>query len=434
MSHRRARISVLLASLSVLAAPAVARADTVTDWNLNASEALLAPPPPAANGVGQGAFAIPTFAMMHAAIFDAVNAIDHRYKPYLAAPPAKSWYSQDAAVAAAAHRVLVSGHVVGTDEQQTALAATADDLYADALAAIPDSDAKAGGIATGEAAAWAMIAARTGDGRWGEAGFLPLADPLLAGDWRPTAASGANDPGAWLRNVDPFFVRDARRFLSRGPNALTSRRYTKEYNEVKLVGEFDSAVRTDEQTNAAHFWGSSNAVETWGSLFRTLADMSPPATVDRARFYALLYLTAADTAIATWKDKAKWMFWRPVTAIQLGDDDGNPDTKGDPGWQSLIQAPPYPDHASGLSAFGGSNVATLQELFGTDRVAFGGTNRAGFTRNYTRLSEAVDEIVDARVWSGIHFRIADVQGAKIGREVARARRAHHLLRALRHHR
>ena len=327
--------------------------------------------------------------------------------------------------------MLVSGHAVATPAQQTTLEATADDLYADALAAIPEGDAKAGGIATGEAAAWAMIAARTGDGRFGLPGF-PLADPLMAGDWRPT--SGVNDPGAWLRNVDPFVVRDASRFLSRGPNALTSRRYTKEYDEVKLVGRIDSAVRTDEQTNAARFWGSSNAVETWGRLFRTLADMSPPATVDRARFYALLYLTAADSAIATWKDKAKWMFWRPATAIQLGDDDGNPDTKGDAAWQSLLPSPPYPDHASGLSAFGGSNVATLQELFGTDKVAFGATNRAGFERNYTRLSEAVDEIVDARVWSGIHFRIADVQGAKIGRDVARARRHHHLLRALHDHR
>ena len=179
-------------------------------------------------------------------------------------------------------------------------------------------------------------------------------------------------------------------------------------------------------------------------MIRTLADKRPLSAVDRARFYALIYLNTADTAIATWRDKAKWSFWRPVTAINEGDSDGNPQTEGDPDWESLIAAPPYPDHASGLSAAGGSIVATAQELFGTDRVAFSGTITPPaqpapapppepITRNYDRLSDAVDEIVDARVWSGIHFRIADVQGAKIGRDVARWRRDHPILRPLGHH-
>ena len=198
---------------------------------------------------------------------------------------------------------------------------------------------------------------------------------------------------------------------------------------MKLVGECRQRRSHGRADERSALLGQLERRRDMGSLFRTLAGMSPPATVDRARFYALLYLTAADTAIATWKDKAKWMFWRPVTAIQLGDDDGNPDTKGDPGWQSLIRRRPTPTTPRASPRSAGRTSPPLQELFGTDRVAFGGTNRAGFTRNYTRLSEAVDEIVDARVWSGIHFRIADVQGAKIGREVARARRAHHLLRA-----
>ena len=159
--------------------------------------------------------------------------------------------------------------------------------------------------------------------------------------------------------------------------------------------------------------------------------------VDRARFYALVYLTIADTAIATWRDKAEWSFWRPLTAIQQGDADGNPRTQGDTGWTSLITAPPYPDHASGLSAAGGAITATARELFGTDRVAFGGTSAppppfTAVTRSYTRLSQAADEIVDARVWSGIHFRIADVHGEKIGREVAHAVRERRILRPLRH--
>jgi len=167
--------------------------------------------------------------------------------------------------------------------------------------------------------------------------------------------------------------------------------------------------------------------------------------VERARFYALIYLSTADTAVVTWRDKAKWLYWRPVTAIHLGDEDGNPLTAGDPTWKSLVPAPPYPDHPSGLAANASSIVATAQELFGTDRVAFGGTIQPPkptpadplpppITRSYTRLSQMIDEIVDARVWSGIHFRIADVQGAKIGRDVACWRRNHPILRPLGRHR
>ena len=277
-------------------------------------------------------------------------------------------------------------------------------------------------MAVGKAAAWAMIAARTGDGRFGPFRFT---DGTQIGEWRPTTP-GVTDGGAWLKDIDPFFVRDPDRFRSRGPNALTSRAYAREYDEVKSLGRTISATRTPDQTDAARFWGTVNAVTTWTRLVRELAVVRPMAAVDRARFYALIYLTAADGAIATWRDKAEWSFWRPLTAIQQGDADGNPRTEGDPGWTSLITAPPYPDHASGLSAAGGAITDTARELLGTDRVEFGATVTpavgAPVTRDYTRLSQAREEIVDARVWSGIHFRIADVHGAKIGRDVA-ARRA-----------
>jgi hypothetical protein len=344
----------------------------------------------------------------------------------------------------AAYRVLVDGDVVAPAQRQ-ALKDELKPVYDAAIGALEPGPARDGGVATGEAAAWAMIAARTGDGRFGEPGF-PLPPHghavLEPGDWRPTG--GVNDPGAWLRNVEPFFVRDPDRFLSRGPNDLTSRAYAREYAEVKSLGKSDSTERTGEQTDTARFWGTVNAVGTSAMLVRTLAELRPMTLVDRARFYALIYLNTADTAIATWRDKAKWSFWRPVTAINLGDTDGNPQTVGDPSWASLIPTPPYPDHASGLSAVGGSIAATAQELFGTDRVTFGGTITPPpppppdppfppITQNYSRLSQLVDSIVDARVWSGIHFRIADVAGAKIGREVARWRRGHAILRPLRHH-
>ncbi len=433
MTAHRPRLCLFLAIASTAALllfSAPARADNITEWSENASRALF----PA-----QGAIAFPHMAMVHAAMFDAVNAIDRRYKPYLVAPRAKPWFSQDAAAATAAYRVLVDGDVVAPD-QRVALRTTLTPVYKTAIDAIDEGPARDGGIHVGEAAAWTMIASRSSDGRWGEQGF-PLADPLMPGDWRPTPLSGLNDPGAWLRNVDPFFVRDPDRFLSGGPNRLRSHAYLREYNEVKAVGRSVRAVRTQDQTDAARFWGTVNAVSTWATLIRGLAGQRPLSGVDRARFYALIWLNGAYTAIATWRDKAEWMFWRPVTAIKLGDNDTNPKTVGDPSWEPLITTPPYPDHASGLSAAAGSITATARELFGTDHVTFSGTITPPLatpptdpiTRTYTRLSQARDEIVDALVWSGIHFRIADEDGAAIGRDVARWRRHHPILQPLRHH-
>ena len=424
MSPHRARVRVLVAiatAAGLLLSPALARADAVTEWSETAANGLL-------RDAGQGALGIPNLAMVHGAVFDAVNSIDRRYEPYLVRLPAKRWYSRDdAAVAAAAHRILVSGRVVGTDAQQTTLVAAVEPKYTAALATIPDGAAKTGGIATGEAAAWTMIGARAGDGRFGPPGTLLPPGP---GVWEPTTP-GANDPGAWLKDVRPFLIRHPRRFLPRGPFPLASHRYAEEFNEVKAIGKSDSATRKPEQTRAAQFWGGpTNAVATWSALIRDLAVKRPLTTVESARFCALVYLNAADSAIVTWKGKYHWMFWRPVTAIRRADTDGNPATAPDATWSSLIGNPPYPDHPSGLSALGGSSVATLQELFGTDSVTFGTTNTIGIERTYTRLSEAIDEIVDARVWSGIHFRNADVQGARVGSDVARWRRDHGFLRPL----
>jgi hypothetical protein len=138
---------------------------------------------------------------------------------------------------------------------------------------------------------------------------------------------------------------------------------------------------------------------------------------DHARLFAKAYTPSADALITTWVDKARYSFWRPLTAIHQADLDGNPATDADPSWAPLLNAPPYPEHPSGLSALGGAMVRSLQDFSGTDRFAFGTTN-AGIQRSYTRFSQAVEEIVDARVWSGIHFRTADDQGALIGEQVA----------------
>lgn len=398
----------VMMGVSTMLLATTARADTVTDWNELATNELVAD--------GQGASAVVHLAMVHAAMYDAVNAIDRRHAPYLVEPAAQPTYSTDAAAATAAFRVLVDSRPsVVQPAHQGQLVADATSLYAAELAAIPPGPDKVGGIATGEAAGEAMIAARDGDGRFGPFRF---AVGTLPGQWRPAPPAGVNDPFAWVRDVKPFLIESPSQFGGPPPFALTSRQYARDYDEVKALGSATSTTRTPDQTDAARFWGATNSVGTWGRLYRDIAQRYVRSTTDDARMFAMLYLAAADTSITVWGDKAKYSFWRPITAIREGDTDGNPRTVGDPGWSPLVPTPPYPDMPSGLSALSGASAATLRRFFGTDDLAFGATNAIGITRTYERFSQAVDEVVGARVWAGIHFRHADDVGARIGESIA----------------
>jgi hypothetical protein len=402
---RSAGLLAAVAAAAVLAA-SPARADTVTDWNVNATDALI-------TTAGQA----PTvstihLAMVHGAVFDAVNSIDRGYKPYLVRVPARSWYSQDAAAATAAYRVLTNI----LPAQQATLGAR----YAASLAGIPDGSAKQGGIAVGEAAAWAMIAARTEDGRFGPYRFPVGAAP---GSWRPVLPAFVNDPNAWVKDVDPFLGKDPERFRSHGPYDLSSRRYAREFEEVESLGSQTSTERSDDQTDAARFWAEGPMIIT--RLTRDLSARFGLSVADAARLYAMEYLTGADSLIAVWDDKARWLFWRPITAIREAAADGNPATEADPGWLPLINTPPYPDHPSGLAGVSRAMCESLEDFFRTDRIAFTATSlNSGTSRSFARFSQAADEVVDARVWAGIHFRNADEDGARIGKEVARWRDSH----------
>ena len=410
--------SVALIAVGVLAAlgaPAIARADAVTEWNANAANALFVV-------AGQGPQAsVPHLAMVHGAIYDAVNAIDGGHEGYLlTSRVAQPFDSEAAATAAAAHRVLLN--IVPAQQ------AVLDAQYAASLAAIPDGSAKTRGIAVGEAAAAAMIAARTDDGRFGAYRFPVGSGP---GVWRPVLPAFVNDPNAWLKDVRPFLIESGTQFQSDGPLSLTSRKYAREFDEVKSVGSATSTTRTADQTLAARYW-AENPPQTWSRIFRTLSAQQGLSLADNARLFAMLYMTAADSLITVWNDKAHYLFWRPITAIREADTDGNPWTKADPDWLPLIPTPPYTEHSSGHSGLSGSFVATLQDFFCTDHIGWTDTNNGGLTRSFTQFSQAIDEIVEARVWSGIHFHTADVQGAKIGRQVAKWRERH-FFKAVRHH-
>ena len=399
--RRTGLLAALAALLAVAAAPA--RADTVTDWNQIAANVLIGTAPP----LQPPQITVPHLAMVHGAVYDAVNAIDGGHEGYLlSARVARPTDSQDAAAAVAAHRVLV--------RLVPALQPVLDAQLASSLTAIPDGRPKRRGIAVGEAAASAMIAARTDDGRFGTPGFPVGTAP---GVWRPVLPAFVNDPNAWLRDVDPFLIRSSSQFRSAGPYPLTSRRYAREFEEVRSLGSATNSGRTAGQTLAAQYWAENPAV-TWNRTFRTLSAQQGLSLVDNARFFAVLYMTATDALISVWDDKAHWSFWRPITAIREADTDGNPRTEPDSGWLPLIATPPYPEHPSGHTGFSGSIVKTLQQFFGTDRIGWSDTNAAG-TREFTRFSQAIDDVVDARVWSGLHFRNADEQGERIGSQVAR---------------
>ncbi len=192
---------------------------------------------------------------------------------------------------------------------------------------------------------------------------------------------------------------------------------------MKSVGSASSTTRTADQTYAARYWAEHPA-GTWSRIARTISAARGLSVVENARLFAMLYMTAADALITVWDSKAYWSFWRPITAIREADTDGNPATEADPAWLPLVPTPPYPDEPAGHTALSGSFTVTLREFFGTDSVAWTDTNNAGMTRSYFRLSDAIEEIVNVRVWSGIHFRTADEHGARTGLQVSTWRQQH----------
>ena len=407
LSLRRRSLGLCLAAAALIAlsASASAHADTVTDWNANAVNALV--------GTAGQSPTVSTvhLAMVHGAVYDAVNSIEERYEPYLVEVRARDWYSKDAAAATAAYRVLLG--IVPAQQP------TLGPLYEASLASIPAGRAKAEGIAVGEVAAAAMLAARTGDGRFGAYRFPAPGqqEPSPAGRWRTVLPAFGNDPAAWIKDVRPFLIRDPARYGTDGPAPLTSKRYAREFDEVKSVGSLTSTTRTADQTDQARFW--AEGPQPWTRAARQLALDRGLRSSETARMFAMMYMTGADTLISVWGDKARWLCWRPLTAIREAASDGNPDTTADPAWLPLINTPGYPEQPSGLSSVSAAMATSLEAVFG-HRVRFSVNSlTSNTTRSYRSFSHAVDEVIDARVYSGIHFRKADEDGAEVGEDVAR---------------
>jgi hypothetical protein len=388
----------LLIGCGALAGAESVRADAVTEWNATTLSCSQGPPAPA-NRPGPPGLA--DIAIVQAAVHDAVQAIQGRFGVYQYDDPAPhASGTPEAAAAAAAYYTLVG--LYGADDP--------------CLVAVTDPAVTYGadaGIDVGIAAAAALLP------HYRPTMLLPT-DPFLGGtgpgEWRPTPGilQGAN---THMANSPPFVLESSRQFRPEPPPLLRSLRYARDYDEVKKLGSVDSIHRSAGQTDLARFW-SVNFIAQWFSTVRAIADEHVPDIGDKARLLALVALAAADSQHSVYDTKYYYNFWRPSTAINEGDNDGNPKTVGDPAWTPFLANPPYSDYSSGANCLTASITTILQLFFKTDRFEFEvsstATGLAVNPRAYEKFSQAQQEVVEARILQGIHFRTADEVGRRQG--------------------
>jgi hypothetical protein len=418
----------LLGGLSVFtvsaAPPTGTDASEVSHWNQVASSTLVAVPGP--NGGAPPHFQI-NMGMVQGAVYDAVNAIGpKRHQPYLLATRAGAKASIDAAVATAAYDVLselvstapATAPFPGRPGLLTTLVTERDA----SLDAIADNAFKRQGIKVGHAAAKSMLDARVGDGRFGPSQWDQSTG---VGKWRPlinpTTGLPILDPTPWVGTVKPFLIQSSSQFRSVPPPALGSSEWAAQFNEVKDLGRIDSVSRTGTQTYIAKWWQSA-PVLSWNEVARQLIARNDLDAADAARLLALQNLSGADAAINCWNDKYHHDFWRPWNAITTTLDDGNAATTTDPSWAALLTAP-YPEWVSGHNCLDGAHVAVLRMFFGdapgTFQITSTFPNPGGSAvRTFDTFSQPLAELIEARIWAGLHYRSADVAGQLLGRSVA----------------
>jgi hypothetical protein len=406
-------ISIIAFTLAV--APG-ARADTVTDWNRIAVQEVIT-----AGAARPGPSGALDIAVVQLAVYDAVQAIVGQYQPYHCVVPGASG-SPDSAAAKAARDVLVN--------RFPSRAVAIEAIYQQYLSDHPLLDANDPGVAVGTSAAACIIALRATDGSFPNPPPPPFIGSLEIGVWRPTPPAFAPMAAPWLANVTPFALNSPSQFRAQENPALNSPEYTRDYNEAKLLGKSDSTARTAAQTDLANFW-NSNYVALWCSVTRNLAEANLDNVGDTARLLALVSMSMADSAITSWDSKIAFVSWRPITAIREGDNDGNPKTVGDPSWSPLIATPPYPDHTSGANNLTASATRALSLFFGTNEMNFSVTTTNPGptlvdTRDFTKFNDVQEEVVNARIYEGIHFRFADEAARKQGRLVAQWAHSHFL--------
>jgi hypothetical protein len=419
---KRLFTSVIVGALLVCG-PIAARADVVLDWNAIAVSTFVSQ--------GQAPFAQARFmAITQLAVFEAVNAITHDYKPYLGTIVAPAGASADAAAVAAAYGVL---------KAYFPLAPGLDAAYAASLAAIPDGAAKTGGIATGQAAAQQMILRRLNDGSAPALFYMPEStDP---GVWQltPSCPPAGGVFFQW-QNVTPFGVPSApgshdwiARFALAPPPELTSRRFARDFNEVKRVGNVSASLtdRPQDRADVARFYAATSPAFVFNLAARQVAAAEGSSLSENARTFALLNMASSDSLVASFWTKYHYKFWRPETAIHDAAADGNARTDPDPSYAPYILTPCFPSYPSNHGS--GSNGASevMRRIFGNGGHDITMANPAvpGLTFHYTRFSQITDDISDARIFGGIHYRFDQEAGTELGTDIATYVYKHNLRRA-----
>ncbi len=387
--------------LVLLFIPLTGRSDVVQDWDAIMQATVSAQPP-----FPQARFA----AITQLAVFEAVNAITREYQPYLGTITAPHDASPEAAAAAAAYGVL--------SNYFPASLATLNAAYATSLAAIPDGPRKRAGIATGQAAAAAMIAARTNDGSSPLEFFLPTSSTPGVWQLTPSCPAAGGLFFNW-QNVTPFGMRSASQFFLGPPPALTSGRYTRAYDEVKEVGDVNSTERPQDRTNVALFYDYEVPVLIFNDAARQITTAQPRSLSENARDFALINMAISDAAVATFYNKYLYAFWRPETAIHDAANDGNDKTTPDSNFKPLITTPCFPSYPSAHGTLSNAAREVMEKVYGEGpfSITLSTPSLPGVTLHYSRLEEITDDISDARVYGGIHFRTDQDAGALLGSRI-----------------
>ena len=402
--------------VSLLIGTLTAGADVVLDWNAIAVNTAVANKQ---NPFAQARYA----AIVQLAVFEAVNSITHKYQPYLGTITAPADASPDAAAIEAAYQVLIAYF--------PASQATLYTDYLNSMSPIPDGPAKTDGIATGDAAASAMMLLRANDGS--SPALFDTPGPPVPGDWQATVSCPivngvAVGIGFQWQKVTPFGISSASDFLLDPPPALTSNEYAKAYNEVMTVGSLNSTQRPQDRANVALFYAAASPTQVFNQAAKQVAMAQGRSLSDNARALALINMAMSDSLVASFLNKHTYNFWRPETAIHGGNMDGNPNTVGDPNWAPFITTPCFPSYPSNHGSAGNGAAEVMRRIYGDDGVSITLTNPAVPTivLQYTSFKQITDDISDARVYGGIHFRTDQVAGEHLGRAVGKTVYKHNL--------
>jgi hypothetical protein len=400
-----------LCGLIAIVASAAGHADVVTDWDIIAASTItpatgVTLPPPVTEAEQRPIFQV-DLATLHVAIYDAVNAIDRRYEPYaIVLHSGTRGASKEAAAVGAAYAVLK-----GLFPNRSVIYQHAYDTY---LAAAAGDPAKARGLAIGAEVAAGILGLRQNDGRLTPVSYTTTGKP---GDWVPGPPPLLN---IYLPFVKPFAIRSASQFRAPGPPALSSDRYADDFNETKLMGAAINSPRSAEQSDLALFY-TEPSVTYFPRNWRQFATDSQ-SIAENARLLAMIWVINADSQLGCFESKYHYRFWRPRTAVPQADLDGNPETIADATWTPFVATPNHPEYPSAHSCNGGSFVETLHRFYGTDRLALTLTSTKAVlhpTHQFNSLHSMLVETENARVYGGIHFRTATLDGVTLGRRTAR---------------